>query len=120
MKFKPLKTYSILIYMLILISCDKLEEGVVINKWYEPNRTYTQLIPMTTMAGKVPITILVPTTIYDNEDYCLTIKGKYDNKTIMQTFYVTKNYYNSYNIGDSIKLNSGYSDSDKNNKKIVK
>ncbi len=66
-----MKKLTTLLIILSLLSCQKLKYGNVIEKWYEPDRTYIMLIPIST--GKSMI--VMPYVIFDREDYCIKVHG---------------------------------------------
>ncbi len=107
---------TILYCMIFLTSCsNKLKEGDIIEKWYEPENTYVTFIPLLISSGKSATTIIVPYLVTDYEDWCIKIKGRHRGKEIVETFYVSQNQYEHLSIGDHIKLKDDYSMSDDNN-----
>ena len=49
---------SILLFCLLtLVSCNELKEGLIVDKEYEPARSYMMLMPITT-GGKYPTTVM--------------------------------------------------------------
>ncbi len=108
-----MKNLIIVILTFLIVSCHHIEKGHISEKEYEPSRMYTVLMPM--RIGK--ITTLIPYMIYDNEDYILTIESEENGKLIHENIYVTKDYYNSLNIGDQWCRTPNCAYSDKNNTK---
>ena len=53
---KLIMLIGFLVAMYLMFSCSKLQEGHVVEKWYEPARTWTSMIPMT--VGKT--TTMIP------------------------------------------------------------
>lgn len=89
--------------LLLLTACGPdISKGVVANKEYEPARSWVQAVPMTVMAGKVPITTMVVTNHYDDEDYVLWVRGKTSEGTsVMVRFYVAnQEEWSDIHIGD--------------------
>lgn len=115
-----MKNIIFLFICLILISCNKLEEGTIIEKKYEPARTYVMLMPMIIFTGKSTTTIMIPYVIYDNEDFIIKVKG-YDNegKYREENFYISKIEYDKLNVGQYICV-KGKCTEDNNNKKVRK
>lgn len=109
---------AILCCVLCLTSCNKLEEGDVVEKWYEPTHTYVTLMPMEIPNGKTTTTIMIPYMITDYEDWCIKIKGKYKGKKRIETIYVSQKQYECLSIGSHFKLTDDCSMSDDNNHKV--
>lgn len=115
----------VLILMVIFIaiafiSCNKLKEGEVIEKWYEPERTYVSLMPMYIGNGKTFTVIFIPYIITDNEDYVIKIKGKYKGKDRVETVYVNPKEYECLRTGDHFTIGKDCSLTDDNNTKVEK
>ena len=101
----PLGVLGVVCLAWLAFITPKLTAGEVINKHYEPARTYVAMMPIATSTGKTTITTMVPYVIYDNEDWVVTIggtreDGEYDTKRI----YITESYFNSVEYGDWIEL----------------
>ena len=109
---------AILCCVLCLSSCNKLEEGDVVEKWYEPTRTYVALMPLIISNGKTTTTIMIPYVITDYEDWCVKIKGKYKEEERIETIYVSRKQYERLSIGSHLKLTDDCSMSDDNNHKV--
>ena len=110
-------TLYVLLVVVFLQSCNKLEKGTVVNKHYEPERTYLQMMPIVISNGKTTTTMLIPYYITDNEDYVLHVKGYYKGEEIKEEVYVTKECYNSLQNGDLWLKTDDCSFSDINNDK---
>lgn len=104
--------------ILCLTSCNKLKEGYVVEKWYEPTRTYVTLMPLVISNGKSTTTIMMPYVITDYEDWCIKIKGKYKDEERIETIYISQQQYDCMSIGDYLKLTDDCSKSDDNNHKV--
>ena len=117
------KQYRTPVYFLAILlllgsnSCNKLEEGYVVAKWYEPEQTYVSIMPMVLYNGKTTTTIFVPYVVTDNEDWCIKVKGKYKDEGKVETVYVSKKEYESLSIGSHWRKTDGSSMSDDNNHK---
>jgi hypothetical protein len=86
-------------FFLSLTSCtEEIREGYIIQKIYEPERTTTFFIKI----GSV----LVPEHTTTPEKYYLRIKN--EDKTAK--YIVSKNVYNSFEVGDYITFNPTESD----------
>jgi len=111
----------VIIFLLaILISCQGLKYGNVVEKWHEPATQHTKMMPMVIPTGKTTCVVFMPYIVYDNEDWCIRVKGigtKGDSLT--QKFYVSKAAYDTLNVGNFICVN-GACDKDTNNVKFRK
>lgn len=113
---KELKQILFSLIILLIYSCNHLEEGTVLRKEYEHKRIYTQFITVTT--GK--ICSIVPYIIIDNEDFILIIEGRYNGEIIQEQVYVTEKCYNSIKIGEKWVNTEDCSFDDLNNSKSKK
>jgi hypothetical protein len=104
----------ILFSVLCLPSCNKLKEGDVVAKWYEPKTTRISLMPMITSSGS---TIMIPYLMTDNEDYVVKIKAIYKDEERIETIYVSQKQYECLSVGSHFKLTEDCSTSDDNNQK---
>lgn len=115
-------TITCLLAILCFVSCSKtvpkLKEGYVIEKWYEPTRTYVTMMPMVVSNGKSSTVIMIPFSITDYADWCLKIRGKYNNEEMIEIIYVSQNQYDSLSLGSHLKLTDDFSVSDNNNHKV--
>lgn len=101
-------------FFIVFVSCNKLDEGVVLSKKYEPRTEKLQLIPV--QIGY--ITVLQQYCVVDDADYILTIKGIYDGKERVEYLYVSENKFNCVQIGDTVKIDKDCSKNDNNNQKV--
>lgn len=85
----------------LMRSRNKLKDGKVIIKRYEPRRQWTQMIMMP--CGKS--FMMIPMVHIDDEDWVVTI-GKFEKGKKYRTkdLYVTKNFYNNIQKGDYIDV----------------
>lgn len=91
----------IVIAFISLVACGKIQEGVVVDKEYEPSSLFMMMFPMTVGGA----TMLMPMTMYDGEDYILHVSGVgSDGKAKTKKVYVSKERYEYFLIGDSICL----------------
>lgn len=88
----------IFMYLVILLGCNKLNEGYVIKKIYEPKRTY--IIP----EYNVVLNIMETKIKCDDEDWYLVIEGIIEQDTLTRTICVNHETYEQYNIGDYLVL----------------
>jgi len=111
------KIMLLIVSLVLFIGCNKLTEGYVIEKHYEPTTTSIMLLPMTISTGKTTTTVMIPHTIVDYEDYCVTIKGWHKDEERIETIYVTKSQYECLSMGDKLKVTEDCSYTDGNNEK---
>ena len=91
------KIFIILVVVLVMIGCEQIKEGKVIEKWYEEENTFVSLVPVVNVIGKTRLTTMMPMINYDDEDFVIKIE-QYDKKT--RDIYLTKDTYTKINIGD--------------------
>lgn len=113
MKTKNLFLIILIILCLTVLGCKKMKNGIVMEKWYEPATTHTMLMPI--RSGKV--TIWVPYTIYDNEDWCIKVRGITDKgDSLKEIFYVSQQAFDTISVGEFVCVD-GACDDDNNNTK---
>jgi hypothetical protein len=110
--------FAVMFFALCLSSCNKLEEGDVIEKWYEPTRTYATVMPILISNGKTTSTIMVPHMVTDYEDWVIKIRGKYNGEDRIETIYVGQKQYECLSVGSHLKLSEDCSTHDDNNQKV--
>ena len=101
----------------ILIGCNHLEEGTVVNKHYEPMEQNLVMMPLIISNGKTTTTMMIPYFVTDNEDYVLHIKGIYKGEEVIEQVYTSKECYEQMQNGDKWKKTQYCSFSDDNNQK---
>jgi len=118
-KLSIIKRLSFLIAMiLIIISCNTLNQGVIVEKWYElpkikklsRNETiyfnkqkYTQNVNYLIKDGQD--TQNVNYLIKDGQDFCITIKGlKQNKKEALRTIYLRRECWDSVYVGMQFSL----------------
>ena len=107
-----MKKYIIVCLMavLLLLGCSKppLHNTRVLDKQYEPANSFTTLMPI--LIGKT--TILMPYTIYDDEDFVLNVMGyTKDGDRKCRRLYVTRDTFDEVQIGDNVdRLTMNYTD----------
>ncbi len=102
---------------ILLMGCNHLEEGTVVNKHYEPMEQNLVFIPLVMSNGKTTTTTLIPYFVTDNEDYVLHIKGVYKGEEVIEKVYTSKECYESMQNGDGWVKTQYCSFSDNNNSK---
>ena len=90
------KLILVTIALFVLASCSDIDRGIIIKKEHQPARTYTTLLPVTVFTGKTTTTMLIPYTIYDDEDFVLWLKNEDDAGKV----FVTKSTFHSVGIGE--------------------
>lgn len=94
---------SIILVFGLLVSCSKLiNEGDIYEKEFKPEYTTVSVLPMTISNGKTVTTIMVPYTIHYPDRWVIYIKAYEEEKQewLTEDFYVSKEVYDSVNIGD--------------------
>ena len=96
-----MKTKVLLILLcVLLIGCHRLDSGIVIHKEFEPEHSQTYIAYIYT--GKTNIPVFQTRTIPDR--WYIIIEGVIDAKKRKETIYVSKDEYESINIGDFIRI----------------
>lgn len=120
-ELRPLGIAAILLLCAVLFGCkNKLKEGDVVEKWYEPKSEYMMMLPITISDGKNTITIYQYYWIEDNEDWVVKIKGTYKGKERTEMVYVSPQNYECLNVGSHIVIGKDCSLSDDNNNKTAR
>lgn len=94
----------LIILLALCLGCQpRIKEGRVVEKYHEPAHQYHTIlmVPIVHSAGKVTYTtfIPIPYTIYDDEDWCITIVNNVDGKNIVRYLWVSESTYNSLQTG---------------------
>ena len=93
--------------------CNRITEGDIVEKWYEPENTYVAIMPMVISTGKTATTIMIPYTIYDGEDYCIKIKGfNKKGKEVTKTLYVRRERWEKLQKGQYFCIDGNCSEDD--------
>lgn len=86
--------------MTITVCCNKLDEGRIIAKHYEPENTYLYMYPVYTSDGKdMHLSHFIPIYMVDDEDWMIDIIGSYKGEVKRETYYVSQEQYDSLKIG---------------------
>lgn len=111
----------ILLLILLLVGCQKkIDMGVVIDKIYEPERTYTSMMPVVVSTGKSVMTVMIPYRVTDNEDFIIIVNGITDEfESVNNKYYISKKLYKRLEIGKRVYINNNndVSEIDYNNSK---
>ena len=98
------KIIGALICILLVISlCDcsnAITEGEVYEKEYREEYTTIMMLPMVISNGKSTTTTIIPYFIHYPERYVIFIKAYQEEEWKTEDFYVSKEVYDSTNIGD--------------------
>ena len=112
---------AILLLCAVLFGCkNKLKEGYVVDKWYEPESSYMIMIPITISDGKNRTTVYQYYWIEDNEDWGVKIKGIYKGDEKTERVYVSKQQYECLQTGSHLVIGKDCSFSDDNNNKTAR
>ena len=89
--------FAYVLLAVVLSACGhSIHEGEIIEKYYEPPRTYTYTTMM--MVGK----IMIPQTHtgYDDEDWVIVVKGVKGKDTITENFYIDETNWKCMSVGN--------------------
>jgi len=110
----------IILLLAILLSCQSLKYGKVVEKWHEPATRQTRMMPMVIPTGKTNSVLFMPYIVCDNEDWCIRVNGVgTKGDTLTKKFYVSKEEFDTLNVGQFICVN-GSCEKDTNNVKFRK
>lgn len=93
-------TLCLIILAMICGCSDTITEGEVYEKEYKEAFTTTSILPLVISTGKTTTTIMVPYFIRYPDRYVIHIKSFVDDEWVTEDFYVTKEVYDSINVGD--------------------
>lgn len=96
------KIIVLVVILIAMISCKKIDEGKVVEKWHEPATNTLMLIPQ-----KIgDITITQQYWVYDDEDFCVKIEGlNQKGKIKKKTLYLDKKMWETVDVGQNIIIN---------------
>lgn len=90
-----------LIMTIMLCGCEnKITEGEVYGKEYREAYTTVMPYPMVIYNGHTTTTMIIPYTVHYPERYVIHIKAFVDDEWVTEDFYVSKEVYDSINVGD--------------------
>lgn len=90
------------------LNSKNITEGEVINKNFTPAHSETSMLPIVTTDGKNISTIIVPYVYHYSDTYKITIRDYIDNEEQTETYRVTKEVYDSVDIGDEFIYNEEF------------
>ena len=86
---------------MLVISCKRIPEGKIIEKWHEDATNTLMLIPQ--KIGNV--TIMQQYWVYDDEDFCVKIEGlNQKGKVKKKTLYLNEETWNGVEVGQTISI----------------
>lgn len=98
------KIIGALICILLVVSLcgcsNAITEGEVYEKEYREAYTQVMVLPLIISNGKTTSTIMVPYFVHYPDRYVIFIKAYQDEEWKTEDFYVSKEVYDSINIGD--------------------
>lgn len=97
---KALFSILCLIMLFSLFGCSSITEGEVYEKEYREAYTRTQIMPLIISNGKTATPIMIPYIVHYPERYVIHIKAFVDDEWTTEDFYVSKEVYDSINVGD--------------------
>lgn len=110
--------FSILLFLTVLfigsqlflsdLNLTNIIEGEVINKNFNPAHSETTMLPIVTTDGENISTIIMPYVYHYPNTYKITIRNYIANKEQTATYRVTKEVYDSVNIGDEFIYTEEY------------
>lgn len=96
-----------LIMVLSLTACvPKLQSGEVYDKKFTAAHTQIMMIPFVHSNGETSYTTYTPFIYYYDDDYAISIKAD-DGSDETATYHVSKEVYDSIQIGSEFEYNSG-------------
>jgi len=97
-----MKEILLIVILLLGFGCRGIQEGTVIDKWYEPSsKQFLGLTQRAVPSGGSFTTISVPTWRYDDEDWVIKIEGfSKKHEPLTNVFYVSEKMFKSISIGD--------------------
>ncbi len=112
-----MKLITIALVLTLLAACNHLDSGEVLSKTYEPAATFLMIMPM--VIDDKGNTIMIPYIIYDNEDWTLNVRGRYEGESRVEKVYVSQACYNSTRIGDTWHKTADCHFTDPNNTQVA-
>jgi len=103
--------FGLVVLLCVILTCmifgkgctPEITDGIIITKIYEPATEEMSLLPIAVPSGKSTSIMLIPYMIYDDEDYIIEIQKVMDNRNVpvSRRLYITKEEFDSVNIGDT-------------------
>ena len=98
------KIIGVIVCLLLVVSLcgcsNAIIEGEVYEKEYREAYTTVMMLPLVISNGKTTSTIIVPYFVHYPDRYVVFIKAYQDEEWKTEDFYVSKEVYDSINIGD--------------------
>ena len=90
-----------IILIFSLCGCSNaIAEGEVYKKEYRAAHTRVRMMPLTVFNGKTSSTTMIPYVVRYPDRYVVFIKAYQNEKWVTEDFYVSKEVYDSIDIGD--------------------
>ena len=84
----------------VFCSCgNKITEGEVYEKEYREEFTTIMSFPLVISNGKTTTTTIIPYVVHYPERYVIHIKAFQDGEWVTEDFYVSKDVYDTINVG---------------------
>lgn len=80
--------------------CNQITEGEIYKKEYREEHNTVMMLPLVRSNGKTTSTVFVPYFIHYPERYVIYIRAYQNEEWVTEDFYVSKEVYNTVNIGD--------------------
>ena len=96
---RDIKTALAILLIAILSSCNKLDSGMVVDKWYEPEDSGIECLP--DADG-----IVTCESWYEPERFMVTVQNYYEGELRRENWSVGADCWSSVNYGDSLILNT--------------
>ena len=89
--------FAYVLLAVVFSSCGhSIHEGEIIEKYYEPERTYTYTTYMYVNKTMIPQIH----TVYDDEDWVIVVKGVKGKDTITEDFYIDETNWKCMSVGN--------------------
>ena len=110
-----MKTIKIIILICIVLICallltgcsQKITDGEVYQKEFKEAHNEVRIIPVTIYNGKTSSVIMMPYIYHYPDRYIVYIKKFEDNEWKTANYYITKEIYETINIGDQFEYVKG-------------
>lgn len=100
---KKLICLGLVLVMCLAVFCscgNKITEGEVYEKEHREAFTTVSVLPLVISNGKSTTTIMVPYVIHYPDRYVIHIKDFQGEEWVTEDFYVSKDVYDTINVGD--------------------
>ena len=114
------------LFSTLFLSCEhELKEGIIINKYEEPERTYLYMMPIphTVSSGKTTSTYFtyIPIIMHDDRDFVIIIHGLTDNgQEKDERFYLPQSIFDQLKLGQHFCVTDDCDKEPNEDKKLIK